>query len=219
MTGINYNHKPKINNLMPEFIDDSYFTELGDANPETLIRNNRCQYLADAHQYSVKVWGDQYLIDPDKLTIGHEAPPITPPHEYFYLFVIYYLLRVKGSPLSGEWISEKDLPGGPTFFRGPHLIPTDMISRRFGDDLQFFTAWCHQLGGTPVEMADAAFRFEITPEIPVAVLYWSGDEDFPAEAKILYDRSITEVLTLDILFALAVGVCSRISQGGSSAPA
>jgi hypothetical protein len=59
-------------------------------------------------------------------------------------------------------------------------------------------------------MADAAFSFSITPDIPVAVLYWIGDEDFPAEVKILYDRSITELLSLDILFALAVGVCARI---------
>jgi hypothetical protein len=61
-------------------------------------------------------------------------------------------------------------------------------------------------------MADAAFCFSITPDLPVAVLYWVGDEDFPAEAKILYDRSISELLTLDILFALAVGVCAGVSM-------
>lgn len=201
---------------MPDYIDKLYFSELTDANPETLCRNNRCRYIPDKRQYLLSVWGDQYLINPIDSKIEHATAPITPPHDYFYLFIIYYLLRVEDIPLSGEWISEKDLPGGPTFFRGPHLIPTDLISGRFGDDLQAFKAWCEKLGGTPIEMGDAGFRFEITPDIPITVLLWAGDDDFPAEAKILYDRSIGELLSLDILFALAVGVCSRIGMSNST---
>lgn len=61
-------------------------------------------------------------------------------------------------------------------------------------------------------MADAAYRFIVTPRIPVAVLYWKGDDEFPPEAKILYDRTITEHLTSDIIFALAVEICARIGS-------
>jgi hypothetical protein len=59
-------------------------------------------------------------------------------------------------------------------------------------------------------MADAAYSFRITTRIPVAVLYWIGDEDFPAESKILYDRTIAENLASDIIYALAVGICERV---------
>jgi hypothetical protein len=127
---------------------------------------------------------------------------------------MYYLLSTKDTSLLGEWISEKDLPGGSTFFRGPHRIPTDLITKQFNNDLQGFKNRCEQLGGTQIDMADAAYCFSITPDIPVVVLYWIGDEDFGAEAKILYDRSVAELLSLDILFALAVGVCTRISAVG-----
>lgn len=195
---------------MTDIIDKSYFSELADSAPETLCRNGRCNYIAETHHYSLTVWGDQYLIDTTNSTIDHVVASGPPPHQYFDLFAIYYLLRVKDAPLVGEWVSEKDLPGGPTFFRGPHLVPTDLISNRFANDLQGFKTECEKLGGTPIEMGDAAFSLSITPDIPVAVLYWIGDEDFPAEAKLLYDRSITEMLSLDILFALAVGVCTRI---------
>jgi hypothetical protein len=64
----------------------------------------------------------------------------------------------------------------------------------------------------PFNMADAAYRFQIAPRIPVAVLYWTGDEDFPAESKILYDRTIAEHLAADIIFALAVVICERIGK-------
>jgi hypothetical protein len=49
------------------------------------------------------------------------------------------------------------------------------------------------------------------PRIPVAVLLWDGDEDFSAESKVLFDRSIAEHLTLDIIFSLADIVCRRVA--------
>ena len=207
---LNDNQIPLPTDLMTEIIDKSYFTELDEANPEMLCRRGRCSYIANRRQYSLEVWGNEYLVDLSNSKITHMVATGPPLHEYFDLFAMYYLLRVKDIPLSSEWVSEKDLPGGSTFFRGPHQIPTDLISKRFENDLQEFKTCCESLGGTPIEMADAAFCFTITPDIPVAVLYWIGDEDFPAEAKILYDRSITTLLSLDILFALAVGVCTRM---------
>ena len=133
-------------------------------------------------------------------------------HDYFYLFMIHYLLQSKETELSNEWISEKDIPGGATFFRGPHEIPTKLISLRFNNNINEFKARCEQLHGTPLNLADAAYSFRITPRIPVAVLYWIGDEDFPAESKILYDRTIAEHLASDIIYALAMGICERIGK-------
>ncbi|WP_459945162.1 DUF3786 domain-containing protein [Desulfocastanea catecholica] len=100
------------------------------------------------------------------------------------------------------------------YFRGPHLIPTKLISERFANDMVGFEKCCRDLGGVPLKLADAAFRFIVTPDIPVAVLLWQGDEDFPAEAGILYDRSMRTFLPLDILFALAVAICFRIGNAG-----
>ena len=110
------------------------------------------------------------------------------------------------------WISEKDVPGGPTFFRGPHAIPSGLITRTFQNDVDAFCQRCSALQGEPVEMGDAAFRFQITEGVPVAVLYWRGDDDFPPEAKLLFDRSISRQLAADVIFALAVMVCSRVGR-------
>ena len=126
---------------------------------------------------------------------------------HFQLFSVHYLLNARAIERSNEWVSEKDLPGGATFFRGPHAIPTQLIAKRFGNATDQFERVCRQLQGVPLAMADAAFRFEISPRIPAAVLYWCGDDDFPAESKLLFDRTIKAHCALDIIFALAVGIC------------
>lgn len=194
---------------MPDIIDPSYFKELALADHEMLCRNSSCNFNIKNGSYIINIWNWQYIINPHEETI-EAVGDAELPHEYLNLFCIYYLLKQSDTGLSGEWISEKDLVGGATFFRGPHLVPTEFITNRFADDLQLLTTRCEQMGGVRLDMADISYRFTITPDIPVALLYWAGDEDFPAEAKILYDRSISDLLSLDIIFALAYGVCSRL---------
>lgn len=197
---------------MTTYIDSSHFHRLATAVPEEICRNGRCCYDPISGRYSLHIWGEEYIVDCVGQKIERSGSIQPHPHEFFYLFVIYYLLSAQDGRVAGEWISEKDLPGGATFFRGPHLIPTELISDRFGNDLDGFKQCCEKLGGRAIDLGDAAFRFDIAQDIPVAVIYWQGDEDFPAEAGLLYDRSIIKLLPLDIVFALAVAVCSRIGR-------
>jgi hypothetical protein len=196
------------------YVDRNYFEELGKANPSEICRKDRCRYNPTEETYTLFTWGDEYTVDWRKGSITRSDQTLPSPHPFFYLFIVYYLLLPQDLKVYGEWISEKDLPGGTTFFRGPHLLPTSLIGDRFSNNLQGFCDCCRQLGGTPLQLADAAFSFQITKDIPVAVLYWTGDEDFPAEAKILFDKTITEPLPLDIVFALAFEVCNRIGAAG-----
>ncbi|MDK9708737.1 MAG: DUF3786 domain-containing protein [Desulforhopalus sp.] len=203
---------------MTSYVDRNYFAELKKASAAEICRNNRCSYNPSSMCYTISIWGEIYTIDCANAKISRNSSSSPPPHEFFYLFIIYYLLLPQDIRQVGEWISEKDFPGGATFFRGPHLLPTDRISSRFGNDIDGFREYCQSLGGTPLPLADAAFSFAITGDITIAVLYWTGDDDFPAEAKILYDKANIKALPLDIVFALAYEVCQRLGAPGSDNP-
>ncbi len=192
-------------------LDEIHFQELAKCDPNDICRRALCEYDREKRVYRLSVWGDEYSISLQdrKITSLINA---SPPHDFFQVFLINYLQTSQDIGIAGEWISEKDLPGGPTFFRGPHEIPTAYISRNFGNDLSRFSKRCEELDGQPLDMADAAFCFSITPNIALAVLYWIGDEDFPSEAKILYDKAIIDFLALDIVYALAVEACQRIGR-------
>jgi len=199
---------------MTTYVDHNYFRELAQADPGEICRNGRGRFDPVARRYSLDIWGEEYVVDCAGHRIERSANVHPEPHEFFPVFIVYYLLSAGDGRPSGEWISEKDLPGGATFFRGPHRIPTESISGRFGNDLKAFRECCEKLGGTAIGLGDASFRFDIAPDIPIAVVYWQGDDDFPAEAGLLYDRSIAKLLPLDIVFALAVAVCARIGAMG-----
>lgn len=193
---------------MTDYLDSHHWQALRQADPAVICRGNRCCYLPDSNSYTLTLWGIDYHIDCQQQKIVATGPAI---HPYFAVFIASYLLLDRDIQPVGEWISEKDFPGGPTFFRGPHLLPTAAITDCHGNDLDSFSARCRDVGGKELAMADLAFSLTIAPEIPVAALYWRGDDDFPAEAKILYDRSLIGVLALDVVYSLAVTICHRLA--------
>ncbi len=160
----------------------------------------------------MSVWGEDYNIyhgDSKIIRVRDDKSDI---NIFLGLFMVHYLLTSKAIPISREWISEKDIPGGVAFFQGPHAIPTRLITKRYGDNLGGFCKRCEQLDGIPLHMADQAYSFRIAPRTPVAVLLWEGDDEFPAESKILFDRTIIEHLALDIIFGLTVEICTRVAD-------
>jgi hypothetical protein len=199
---------------MTNSIDESYFIELTEKNPEDVCRLALCDYDPDKKGYRISVWGEDYGVYPNESKIirfKYENPDVG---QLLKLFIIYYLLRSKDISPRKEWISEKDIPGGATFFRGPHKIPTHIIETRYEDNIEEFREICEQLNGIPLDMADAAYAFEITPRIPFAIQFWDKDDEFSAEAKILFDKTIAEHLAPDIIFCLSVEICRRIGKNG-----
>ena len=168
---------------MTDTVDQSYFRELAGKDPAEVCRRALCEYDLSTHAYLLTVWGQEYLIDPRNSLIAQKNARNVRVNALMGLFIIYYLLHIKEMEVSGKWISEKEVPGGAAFFRGPHTIPGNLIAERYGDHLGEFKKKCLELGGSPLEMADAAFAFSITPRIPVAVLLWEGDTEFPSEVE------------------------------------
>ena len=200
---------------MTYIVDQGLFKQLGLLDWSDICHRSMSTYDLDKECYTITLWDREYAIYPHEGTIETLSSEFGEQHDYFHVFIVNYLIQVKDIPLAGEWISEKDIAGGVTFFRGPHVIPTKQLSDTFLNDTETFCRVCELLHGEPLEMADAAYRFSISPRIAVAVLYWQGDEDFPAESKLLFDRSISEHFALDTVFALAVEVCSRLASAGS----
>lgn len=197
---------------MADYISETHYKDLEVCRPESVVQQTGCAWDPVSQTYTLTVWNHEYQVElSQRRIVAQEGAPPTF-GEYLHLFILFYLIKAQKKQVSGTWVSEKDLVGGAAFFRGPHILPVDQITDRVKNDLGLFEKICKGLGGRPVNFADAAFSFQITPQIPVAVLYWQGDEDFPAEAKLLFDSTIEAHLPLDIVFALAVEVCCVVAR-------
>ena len=189
------------------------FQTLRNHQPEAICKRTGCSYDHDTASYIVTYWDHQYVVDClNERIVRHGGEKGEMDHEYLPVFLINYLLQLGPGEGEDQWLSVKDLPGGATFFRGPHEVPTRWLVDAFGNDLSLFIERCRRLGGKRLEMADASFSFTPCSQIRVAILYWGGDEDFPPEAGFLLGNIRAGTLALDSVYALAVDVCFRVSR-------
>jgi len=131
------------------------------------------------------------------------------------ILVLHYLLARAGKPVKGQMVAFKNLPGAafydPTYQkRGPRRI-----ARRYGENVAAFRRACRNLGWHEEELGDAAFRFDILPKIRGLVVMHAADEEFPAEANILFDDEIVNFLSLEDTAVLAGLIATRLAKSGN----
>lgn len=130
------------------------------------------------------------------------------------LATVLYLKNVQAVyPLGRDIVSPRDLKEGH-FFIGPHAFRTDLLLKRYGEDLPSFRKHCTALGGSPVDMAEAAFRLLPFPRLPVYFLLWGGDDEFKPRLQVLFDRSIESILPADAIWALVNRVIMAFGNVG-----
>jgi hypothetical protein len=120
----------------------------------------------------------------------------------FYLVLLTYLIRSQPIGLTGRMVTGGEIKGGDFFFRGPHILFTRPLEKKFGRDAQTFEEVGLRLGGGQTEFGDVSFRLWPLPKIPLGYILWLADEEFPARLVVTFDASIEEHFPLDVIWAL-----------------
>lgn len=194
-----------------------HWVDVRGRSMDQVLRRPGVKTATQGNGYEVEFLNARYLVDPVAERIRELYPkPERDLAEEFQILLIRYLVAEYGGPLDGETISEKDLPGGVTFFQGPHALHVAPLVKRFGSDPDGFAAAGERLGAVPVAMGDKGLRFFPFPLIPVTYVLWREDEEFPASMTVLFDRSIARWFELDMIFTVVLVLTERIVEKNRS---
>jgi len=119
------------------------------------------------------------------------------------ILLLHYLLTAKGTPLSGNLITFKELPEGIVYFRTFQQRTIRHIVNRFGQEPKGLIEAGLKINGEKTDMGDAGITIKALPRVPVTFVLWKGDEEFPAEASLLYDSTITDYLPVEDIIVLS----------------
>lgn len=128
---------------------------------------------------------------------------------FLELMLLVYLNNVTAKPCMNEMVSANDLKDAQ-FFQGPHALETGDLVKKYGRDPGQFLKAGKALGGTALQMADAAVCLRPLPKIPIYYLLWVADEEFPAKVSILFDRSIEYHLSADAIWGIVSVTTNKI---------
>lgn len=128
------------------------------------------------------------------------------------VLALRYVKLSCGLPETGEWIAYRDLPGGR--FYAITLVPTveEPLAGIYGYRRGSLGEAAVQLGGTRAEYGDESFVFRAFPRVPLLlVLHW-GDDEFPPQCRVLFDRCCSHYLNTDDLKVLATQLAAYLMR-------
>jgi hypothetical protein len=115
------------------------------------------------------------------------------------ILILHYLTLASGTPLSGKPIAFQELPEGASYLRTFTKRSIAPLVKHFGGEPERLVEVAKRLGGQKADYGDAAVKIDGFKLVPVTLVLWGGDEEFPPRGNILFDSTISEYLsTYDI---------------------
>jgi hypothetical protein len=190
--------------------------ELSGLDPAVLAMRSGAEYRASPSgpaEIRIPVWGratsvgipDFIARDPET---GEERDPGT------QALLAHHLRLTDGSPVEGRWVSFSELPDGAFYFRAFQGYTGDAITRVFGRDLPALGRAAEKLGGVREKEGDLSYAYRPLPRIPILLVCWRGDEEFPPSAKLLFDASARRHLPTDVCAILGGTLTRRLVRAG-----
>lgn len=156
---------------------------------------NRSGFDADADGIRVSFLNRTYGIRlPDFVFSDMDPEPGAIPIQEQVL-ILHYLQAGAPNPLTGNWIAYREIQGASFYFSAFVKRAIDPLKKAFGADIQGLVKAAGRLGGRAIPAGDAGFEFRVLPRIPVQLILWEGDAEFPPEANILFDETIGDILS------------------------
>jgi hypothetical protein len=124
--------------------------------------------------------------------------------DFVSILLLHYLkAKLEGLPdLTGEWVSFKELSGGESYYPAFRKRVIEPLIRKHGSNPQGIYACLERISGAQVKQADAAVRVDAFEKVPLLIEVWQGDEEFPPEANLLFDKNIQKIFCTEDIAVL-----------------
>ncbi len=111
------------------------------------------------------------------------------------VLILHYLIGAGPKSPAGNWIPYREIPGASFYHSAFVKRAVDPLKKVLGQHPSRFSDAARRLNGHPISYGDVAFEFRIFPKVPIRIILWEGDEEFPAEANILFDDTISDIFS------------------------
>lgn len=164
---------------------------------------------------SIRCLGRDYLMAPEG-TITTDGP-LAP---WMQILLLHYVRTQGSAGISGRWVSFTDLKAALMKAKSFARDCEEPLREHFDREPEHAERALERLGGTrqPETPAPVAWVVFALPRVPVLILYWPEDEEFPSKLKVLFDATADRYLDVESLTFLIEGLVKNIVAGPDSAP-
>jgi hypothetical protein len=123
------------------------------------------------------------------------------------ILILHYLVRAAGTPLSGRLIAYPELQEGASYYPSFFNRSVKPLVDSFGLYPERLLEASREMGGYKANLGDVAVVIPAFDRIPLILVIWRGDAEFPPNANVLFDSTILDYLPAEDINVL----CQTVS--------
>jgi hypothetical protein len=193
---------------MPRIDDYKQALELGrnelvDKNPDLLASSSGAAIEKDKQGNSflcLNFLNREIIFSSPELEFAQRGSDAELPIQQ-QILLLHYLHGAwssRGAEIIGEWISFLEVPDGKFYLDAFHRRAKNPMVQAFGQRPELLVKLAGEVfGAESSDQGDVSVLVKALPLVPVALIIWKGDDEFPPEGNILFDRNILQILSAE----------------------
>jgi hypothetical protein len=157
----------------------------------------------------------EYVIDQAEWTITRADDGGVPP-SIMQSLILTYLYSSDGTPPTDRWVGFRELPNGLFYAQAFQGYTGAALVRDLGGSIERFKLASEKLQGAALPIGDAGYAFQALPRLKLAVLMWSSDDEFPAQAQVLFQATAPHYLITDGLAIIGSMLIGQIVKAAAA---
>jgi hypothetical protein len=180
---------------------------------EDVCRRTGAAFDEKAGAYLLRCFGIDFHVNPCEMLIAcpsdQETLFLGKLKDFFRIAVLWYMANAKDIPPTDRLIRPVDVKGGHRFSAGTHLLPVSAIAEKYGRNKEDFLLRGQKFGAEVLSgYGDVSIRLYPLPRVPVTMILWTEDEEFPPRVDLFFDSTCEYQLELsDVVWAVAMMSC------------
>ncbi|MDA8233556.1 MAG: DUF3786 domain-containing protein [Clostridia bacterium] len=181
--------------------------------PHQIVESSLCRFNQEKSCFLLDSFGQTFEIIYPEGDLSFAGQPEKIPLLEWRLPLLNYLSAAKPIPLTGEWVTYRDLPQGNVFYPSIRNFVLEPLARFYsGCNRKALVKGLKQLEFNFIDTkADLAVKGLFTPRIPMLVQFWEGEDEIPASSQILFDSSAGSQMHIEDAAAICTLVKTLIT--------
>ena len=176
--------------------------------PDKLTLRSGCEQ-DEAGNFHLAFFWQEYIISGEDFTV-RRAETGAQPASFTQSLILTYLTTADGTTPSSRWVGFRDLPDGLFYVQAFQSYSGGRLVRELQGGIEAFRRAAEKLGGEPLAIGDAGYAFTVLPRVHLALVYWEGDEEFPSQARVLFEDTVAHYMPTDGLAILGSQLVGHI---------
>jgi hypothetical protein len=177
------------------------------------IRRHICVDMSGSDYVQLRYFNADYRVDLNTGKITLMVAPETPLGFYTQMAIYHLFYFTKADAhIHHDWVPFRQVKGAAPFDPAFQKMIIQPLAAVFSGKAEALAHACIQLGGQKGNKGDVDYTVKAFSVMPLRLIFWDGDDEFPAQVNMLFDSSITDFTHEETVVGIAEDFAERLMR-------